>query len=148
MYGDPSPWQAQSSSNFTLLSFLNTTKYPPSLLYLLMTLGPAIFLLPFLERWRGWLADALIVFGRVPLFYYVLHILLAHGLAVVTAILLGYDPSFMFGNSPPWEWPEGFGFSLPVVYAIWAGIVVGLYPLCRWFAAVKRRSRSPWLSYL
>jgi uncharacterized membrane protein len=148
VYGDPSPWEVQSSSLYSLLSILNTTKYPPSLLYLLMTLGPAIVLLPLLERWRGWLAEALIVFGRVPLFYYVLHILVAHALAVLAAVLLGYDPGFMFANNPPWKWPGEYGFTLPVVYGVWIGVVVGLYPLCRWFAAVKRRSRSGWLSYL
>jgi len=148
VYGDPSPWQVQSTQLDTLLSFLNTTKYPPSLLYLLMTLGPAILALPALERWHNWLSRALIVFGRVPLFYYILHILVAHALAVLAALLTGYDPSFMFANSPPWEWPAGYGFSLPVVYAVWLAVVVGLYPLCRWFAAVKRRTRSPWLSYL
>ena len=148
IYGDPSPWEIQSAPHLTVLSLLNTTKYPPSLLYILMTLGPAILLLPLLERWRGWLAQALIVFGRVPLFYYVLHIVVAHALAVVAAVGSGYDPWFMFANAPPWEWPEGYGFSLPVVYAVWIAVVACLYPLCRWFASVKRRSRSPWVSYL
>jgi len=148
IYGDPSLWEVQPSAHLTILSILNTTKYPPSLLYLLMTLGPAILLLPLLERWRGWLVQALIVFGRVPLFYYVLHIIVGHALAVLAALASGHDPWFMFANNPPWEWPEGFGFSLPVVFAIWIGVVVGLYPVCRWFAAVKRKSRSRWLSYL
>jgi hypothetical protein len=82
------------------------------------------------------------------MFYYILHIFLGHSLAIAAALLTGFDPTFMFANTPPWEWPEGYGFGLPVVYAIWLGIVAVLYPVCRWYARVKRRSRTVLLSYL
>jgi uncharacterized membrane protein len=148
IYGDPRQWNMQKDGVFTVLDFINCEKYPPSLLYLLMTLGPAIAVLPLLERARGWAAQFFTVFGRVPMFYYVIHIPLIHGLALLGASLTGYDTSIMFANVPPWEWPEGYGFSLPVVYAIWAGVVIALYPVCRWFAGVKKRRKDVWLSYL
>ncbi len=148
LYGDPFPWRTQTDGALTLISFINCVKYPPSLLYLLMTLGPAIALLPVLEHWKGELANFFVTFGRVPFFYYMLHIPLVHGLAVLAAMLTGYNPGFMFGNTPPWLWPQGYGFSLPVVYAVWISIVLLLYPLCHWFAGVKRRRKDAWLSYL
>jgi uncharacterized membrane protein len=145
-YGDPAPWSDQGSAGRTLLSFLNTTKYPPSLQFLLMTLGPAIALLPLLERLRGPLARAVTVFGRVPLFFYVLHLFLIHALALAVGTLAGYDPrSFL----RVWLFlPDDWGYGLPVVYLVWAGVVLALYPACRWFAGVKARRRDAWLSYL
>ena len=154
-YGDPAPWSAQRSPVYTLLSFLNTTKYPPSLLFLLMTLGPALLLLAWLDR-RGMRATGpLVVFGRVPLFYFVLHFYLAH-LAVVVLSVVTYGTAawgFVFGPVPsmggPKElFPAGFGWSLGVAYLVWAVVVVGLYPVCRWFAGVKARRRDWWLGYL
>ena len=145
-YGDPAPWSVQESTGRTLLSFLNTTKYPPSLQFLLMTLGPSIALLPLLERLRGPLARGVTVFGRVPLFFYVLHLFLIHLVALVVGTLAGYDPrSFL----RVWLYlPDGWGYGLPVVYLVWAGVVLALYPACRWFAGVKARRREAWLSYL
>jgi uncharacterized membrane protein len=151
VYGDPHPWTEQSSPLWTLLSFLNCTKYPPSLLYLLMTLGPALMTLAICDRPLGSLAAPVITFGRVPLFFYLLHIPLIHG----GAVLLDY---VRFGWSPlaaagPWEVrpgeiPAAYGVSLQMVYLIWIGVVLILYLPCRWFAAVKARRRSVWLSYL
>jgi uncharacterized membrane protein len=152
VYGDPRPWAIQQSGPaWTALSFLNCTKYPPSLLYLLMTLGPAILALAAFDRPLGPLARPIIAFGRVPLFFYLLHIPLIHG----SAALLDY---IRFGWSPlaaggPWEVQPGmvpatYGVSLPVVYLIWVGVLLVLYLPCRWFAAVKRRRRDTWLSYL
>jgi uncharacterized membrane protein len=146
IYGDPSRWSVQSSPLFTLLSFLNTTKYPPSLLFLLMTLGPSIMLLVPFERWTGAVARFFIVYGRVPLFFYVLHLFLIHAAAVLVAGATGFGAHALMR-----EWmviPEGWGFSLPVVYLIWAAVVLALYPVCRWFAGVKARRREAWLSYL
>lgn len=148
LYGDPRTWGTQKDAIFTFLDFINCEKYPPSLLYLMMTLGPAIALLPLLERARGWMAQFFTVFGRVPMFYYIIHIPLIHALAIVAALLTGYDSAFMFANVPPWEWPEGYGFGLAIVYAVWVGVVVALYPVCKWFAGVKRRRKEAWLSYL
>ncbi len=141
LYGDPHPWTLQKNALFTFLSFLNCEKYPPSLCYLLMTLGPALLLLWAFEHARGKVAQVFVVFGRVPLFYYVLHLALIHSLAGVFArIRLGHFPA------------EGedvaLGFPLSSVYLAWLGVVLGLYPLCRWFAGVKSRSKAAWLSYL
>jgi uncharacterized membrane protein len=146
VYGDPAPWTVREAAGRTVLSFLNTTKYPPSLQFLLMTLGPAIAVLPLFERFTGPVARALIVFGRVPLFFYVLHLYLIHALALTVGTLAGFDPrSFLH------IWlknPDGWGYGLPVVYLVWVGVVLALYPACRWFAGVKARRRDAWLSYV
>lgn len=143
-YGDPHPWQIEKNGVFTALGWLNKTKYPPSLQYLLMTLGPAILLLSALpDRITRPVGRVFVTFGRVPLFYYLLHVPLIHGLS----LLVGY---FRYGaqifslERPPDDW----GYGLPVVYAVWIGVVIALYPACRWFSEVKRRHRSVWLSYL
>ena len=151
IYGDPNRWSVQKSGLFTVLSFLNTTKYPPSLLFLLMTLGPALILLSAIDaRTPGTLRPALII-GKVPLFYYVLHFTLIHLLAVATCYVRYGTAHWMF-ESPdlghyPFTPPPGWGFSLPVVYLVWAIVVTTMYPLCRWYAGVKQRRNSPWLSY-
>lgn len=148
LYGDPHPWSVQNSLLNTFFSFIDTHKYPPSLLYLLMTIGPAIAVLPLLERWRGRSAQFFIVFGRVPLFYYVLHLYLIHILALVAASFTVGDMGFLFSNLP-WEtWPASYGFGLGIVYLVWVAVILLLYIPCRWFADVKRRRREPWLSYL
>jgi uncharacterized membrane protein len=145
LYGDPLPWTRGSSFWMSVFSFLSCHKYPPSLLYLLMTLGPAILALAALDRVHPSQGNLFLVFGRVPLFYYVVHLYLIHlaaGLAFLPrfgAAAFHVDP-----DSPP----AGFGVSLGLIYLIWAGAVFALYPLCRWFAAVKKAGRSPWLSYL
>jgi uncharacterized membrane protein len=148
LYGDPHPWVVQGNVLNTILSFLDTHKYPPSLLYIMMTLGPAIAVLPLFERWKGRLAVFLTVFGRVPLFFYVLHIPLIHLLAVGGAMVQGLNPSFLFSNDFPGMWTASYGFSLPVVYLAWIGVILALYLPCRWFAGVKRRRKDVWLSYL
>jgi uncharacterized membrane protein len=146
LYGDPSPWSPQASPGRTLLSFLDTTKYPPSLLFLLMTLGPAILALSLLERVTGPAARLFTTIGRVPLFYYVLHLYLIHAAALAVGTLAGFAPGAFLRT---WlSLPEGWGYPLPVVYLVWAGVVLALYPACRWFAAVKARRRDAWLSYL
>ena len=145
LYGDPRPWAVQQSPLYTFFSFINCEKYPPSLLYLLMTLGPAIALLPLLERWPGALARFVTTFGRVPLFYYLLHIFLLHLLAVVFNIArYGRRIGEVFANGLP---PD-YGFNLLIVYAVWLGAILVLYPPCRWWARLKARRRSAWLSYL
>ncbi|MFN0156727.1 MAG: DUF1624 domain-containing protein [Bacteroidota bacterium] len=148
VYGDPNLWTSQRDLLFTIFSFIDTVKYPPSLLYLMMTLGPAIASLALLERVKGRVAEFFIVFGRVPFFYYVLHLPLIHGLAYIAAMITDHDPSFMTANVPPWEWPGEYGFDLPVVYLVWVAVILMLYPACRWYAGLKRRNKSPLLSYL
>jgi uncharacterized membrane protein len=154
-YGDPAPWSAQTSATFTVLSFLNTTKYPPSLAFLLMTLGPLLLALAWLDRSPSRPSNPLVVFGRVPLFYFVTHFFAAHAAAVVLA-LLQYGRAalgFVFHPVPsmggPRElFPPGFGYDLWVVYLAWALIVLALYPACRWFARIKATRHDWWLSYL
>lgn len=155
VYGDPSPWSWQSSATVTILSFLNTTKYPPSLAFLLMTLGPALMLLAWWERVSFSRGHPLIVFGRVPLLYFVAHFYLAHALAVMLAAAVHGSAAwrFMFQpvpsmGGPAASFPPGFGYDLWVTYVAWIVVVVALYPACRWFAGVKQRHPSGWLSYL
>jgi len=155
MYGDPAPWTAQRTAAYTLFSFLNCTKYPPSLDFLLMTLGPALLLLAYLDRLPFSAANPLLVLGRVPLFFFVLHFYAAHAAAALMAWVRYGHAAFAFLSVPmpsfggPNErFPARFGYDLWVVYVAWVLIVVGLYPLCRWFAGVKSRRRDWWLSYL
>lgn len=148
LYGNPTAWALQGGSLGSILSFVNCEKYPPSLLFLLMTLGPAITLLPFLEDVRGGLARTLITIGRVPLFYYVLHVPLIHFVAVLVALATGSDTAWLFGGFPILSKPDGYGVGLPAVYLLWLVIVVALVPLCRWFSGVKQRRNDWWLSYL
>ncbi|HKR97507.1 MAG TPA: heparan-alpha-glucosaminide N-acetyltransferase domain-containing protein [Candidatus Angelobacter sp.] len=149
LYGDPFPWH-HGARMPALLAFLNTTKYPASLNFLLMTLGPAITLVPLLQRANGVLARMITVFGRVPFFYYVLHIPLIHLLALlVSRIRFGAVDPWLFtnhpmGNPPP---PSGYVWSLPLLYLIWAITIAVLYFPCKWFAAVKAARRSSWLQY-
>lgn len=150
-YGDPFPWSAQRSTAFSVLSFVNTTKYPPSLIFLLMTLGPAVLFLCAMEYGTPhWLRPAL-VFGKVPMFYYLLHIPLIHLLAVAVCYARYGHVYWMF-QSPgirdfPVTPPPGWGYSLPFVYLLWIIVVVALYPLCRWFAGVRQCRTDAWLSY-
>jgi uncharacterized membrane protein len=154
-YGDPVPWTHQKSALFIVLSFLNCTKYPGSLDFLLMTLGPALLVLAWFDRLTFKPANPLVVFGRVPMFYFVLHFYLIHVLAMLGA-WLRYGSStarFIFNPLPsmggPRElFPANFGYSLWVVYGVWLLVVVLLYPVCLWFANVKSTRRDWWLSYL
>jgi uncharacterized membrane protein len=151
IYGDPHPWSVQKNGLYTLMSFLNCAKYPPSLLYLLMTIGPALIVLSLFDRDLGGFSRPILTFGRVPLFFYLLHLPLIHILAVLLAYLrYGYAGGVWLG--PPWpgtiaSYPPNYGYSLWVVYALWLLVILLLYPLCRWFAEVKQRRRDPWLSY-
>ena len=152
IYGDPFPWTAQKSAIFTALSFLNTTKYPPSLLFLLMTLGPALLFLWAVDGGTPQFLRPAVVIGKVPLFYYVLHIPLIHLLALLVCYARYGQVHWMFESPSPGSFPitppPGWGFSLQIVSLIWAAVVLALYPLCRWFAAVKQRRNDAWLSYL
>jgi len=151
VYGDPSRWIPLTTTVFTALSFLNVTKYPPSLLFLLMTLGPALIFLWAVDRGTSRLLGPALVIGKVPLFYYVLHFFLIHLLAVITCYARYGSAHWMF-ESPdlghyPFSAPPGWGYSLPVVYLVWALVVIAMYPLCRWFAGIKQRRGNVWLSY-
>jgi uncharacterized membrane protein len=145
-YGDPQRWVHSPDLVRSLLSFLNVEKYPPSLLYLLFTLGAAALLLAKFENVQGKWAEVLQTFGRVPLFFYVLHILLAHGAAGLIAMAMGYGTRVL--NAIFLTLPPDWGFDLPVIYLGWILLLVTLYPACRWFAGVKQRRRDWWLAYL
>ena len=153
VYGDPSRWSVQPTVLFTVFSFINTTKYPPSLLYLLMTLGPALVALALFEAGgagqAGAARGALVTFGRVPLFFYLWQWVLAHTAAIVANIIAARSIAYLFLMPPAiFNLPSGYGFRLWVVYLCWACIIAIEYPLCLWFAGVKRRRRDWWLSYL
>ena len=152
VYGDPAHWSTQKNAVYTLLSFINTTKYPPSLLYALMTLGPALLFLAYTERPLSNLTSKVIVFGRVPMFYYLIHIPVIHGLAIIAAMLSGHSAGDMV-DLTTWVTAnpqlKGYGFSLPVVYIVWIVVIVVLYPISRRFDQYKRanQAKQRWLSY-
>jgi uncharacterized membrane protein len=148
LYGDPSPWTQQETWWRTALSFLDTTKYPASLLFLLMTIGPALALLPALDRWRGPLADAVRTLGRVPLFFWLLHVPLIHLVALGFSLVRYGEVIPWLVRNPPTPLPSGYGYGLPVVWAVTLAVVLMLYPLCVWFAGVKAQRKRWWLSYL
>jgi uncharacterized membrane protein len=145
-YGDPVSWVERERGLESLLAFIDCEKYPPSLAYLLMTLGPALLFLAF-ARSGSVLSNVLTSIGRVPLFFYVTHLFLLHALAVALVWLSGNDVSFLFGKAPL-EKPEGYGVSLAGVYLIAVGVVVALFPLGRRFSELKRRRSEWWWSYL
>jgi uncharacterized membrane protein len=152
LYGDPVPWTTQGTTAFTVLSFLNTNKYPPSLLFLLMTLGPALLILRGIDRTVPTWLRPMLVYGRVPFFYYFVHFGLIHVLAALTAKVRNGSMHYLF-ESPtlgryPFTPPPDWGFPLPVVYAIWIAVVIVLYWPCKRMAHLKATGRHPWLSYL
>ena len=155
VYGDPAPWSPQASPALTVMSFLNTTKYPPSLAFSLMTLGPALLILGMFEGISLARRNPLIVFGRVPLFYFILHFYAAHAAAVLMAAAVYGSAAWTFMwqpvpsmGGPQTAFPPDFGYDLWVTYVMWIVIVAGLYPLCAWFARLKEYRRDWWLSYL
>jgi uncharacterized membrane protein len=150
VYGDPRPWTTQATPLLTALSFINCTKQPPSLLFVLMTLGPAIACLAMIDRVgiRGPVGRALVTFGRVPLFYYLSQWYVIHGLAVLTGLARGVPVAWQFSAAALGPAPEGWALSLPGIYAAWAVVLAVLYLPCRWFAGVKARHPGGWLSYL
>jgi uncharacterized membrane protein len=140
VYGDPSPWEG------SVTSFLGTTKYPPSLLYILMTLGPAAIACAFVDRLYAPIRNALMTLGRAPLAFYLAHLYVIHAIAMSLGVAQGFaaehfETHYRF-------FPQGFGVGLLGVYVIWIAVVVALYPLCRWVAAVKARRKDWWLSYV
>jgi uncharacterized membrane protein len=147
LYGDPAPWVSYDSLLATVLSFINCEKYPPSLLYVAMTLGPALLLLAAFDGVRGRVADVITTYGRVPFFYYIAHIFLLHALAVLFSWLIIGEMAWLFRPFPGSR-PSGYGLGLPGIYLVWLGVIAALYPLCRWFAALKRRRSEWWWTYL
>ncbi len=153
IYGDPLRWSHQASPVFTVLSFLNVTKYPPSLDFLLMTLGPALIAMAWLEQFHFRFTNPLMVFGRVPFFYYGAHLLLAHLIEIgMNFVRYGAKPFLLMAppsmGSPSALFPGDYGFPLWTVYAVWVVVLLLLYPACLWFARLKQRRHDGWLTYL
>jgi uncharacterized membrane protein len=147
VYGDPSEWHHQKNSIFTILSFLNTTKYPASLLFLSMTLGPALIFLSLFERAKGKWSEIVSVYGRVPFFYFLVHFLVIHLICMILFFVNGHSLSeantgFLHFKSP------NDGLPLGVVYLIWMAVVVGMFPLCKRYDRLKSSHKKWWLSYL
>ena len=150
-YGDPHPWAQQPAFSFTILSFINVTKYPPSLFYALLMLGPAILFLAIAEKRTPRFLKPVIHIGRVPMFFYLLHIYLLHLIALFAAPLAGHAWTDMLLTNWPWLQPQlkGYGFSLGIVYLVWITVILLLYPLCKWYDKYKTSHKEKWwLSYL
>ena len=150
VYGDPSRWSSQPrGALYTIFSFLNTTKYPPSLLFLCMTIGPILILLSACEQWQNKFTSILNVFGRVPMFYYILHFYIIHTMVVIVFYMQGYGAKDIVTPDVPFLFrPPTFGYPLPVLYLIWLIVVLILYPLCKWYDKYKNTHHQWWLKYL
>lgn len=147
VFGDPQPWSSDSSNTAaTVMSFLGTSKYPPSLLFILMTLGPAAIACAYVERLYAPIRNALATLGRAPLAFYIAHLYLIHGVAILLGVTQGFAAQQLLTHYR--FFPTGFGVSLTGVYLIWIVVVAVLYPLCRWVAALKARRQDWWLSYV
>lgn len=152
IYGDPVDWSVQRNAFYTVLSFINVNKYPPSLLFLCVMLGPALLLLAFVEAIKNRFTDSLVVFGRTAFFYYILHIYIIHIAAAICFFARGH--SFEDAKNVGQQFPfmfvaPGEGYGLGVVYVVWALVVIGLYPLCKWYDRYKTSHPNKWwLSYL
>ena len=150
-YGDLVPWSQQKNITYTILSFLNVTKYPPSLAFLLITLGPSMLFLYVTDNFKNKLTNFFVVFGRVPLFYYFLHILILHLTAILGLVIIGGNWKDMILTNQIFESGRlaTYGYSLWVVYIVWICIILLLYPLCKWYMKYKGNNRNKWwLSYL
>ncbi len=147
VYGDPSQWSSQRNFVTTILSFLNVTKYPPSLLFLSMTLGPGLILLSLLERKKGKWAEIISVYGRVPFFYFLLHFFVIHFICMILFFINGHSLSEANTGLLHFR-PADFGYSLGTVYLIWVAVVISLYPVCKKYDRLKSSHKNWWLSYL
>jgi uncharacterized membrane protein len=149
-YGDPVPMSQQPrGSVFTFLSFLNVNKYPPSLAFLSMTIGPAMIVLALLENVQNKITGFFRAYGRVPMFYYILHFYIIHTIAIIVFFAQGFSTSEIVTKNNPFLFkPPGFGFGLEGVYAIWLFVFLVLYPLCKKYDRYKSTHKQWWLSYI
>jgi uncharacterized membrane protein len=152
LYGDPVDWRPQKNGLYSTLSFLNVNKYPPSLMYMCITIGPALLVLAFIENSRNWFTHVMGMYGRVAFFYYILHIYLVHLLSAMAFFMRGHslEEASKTGNVFPFYFlTPGEGYGLAVVYLVWLLVVVLLYPLCKWYDKYKSSHKEKWwLSYL
>ena len=147
-YGESEQWRQYPSILFSLMSFINTTKYPPSLLYLLMTIGPSFIFLSLTETLTHKIATFFIVFGRVPFFFYLLHLYLLHLVAFIATLFSYSWKETTQSLTTMSEFPTGYGFSLMIVYLIWIATILILYPICKWYNNYKSTHKNWWLSYI
>jgi uncharacterized membrane protein len=147
VYGDLFPWTEQKTTTATVLSFFNVTKYPPSLLYICMTVGPALIVLAWIEKTRKKWMNVTVIYGRVPMFYYLLHFFVIHLLCTIAFFATGHNMSEAASGLMMFR-PNEFGFPLAIVYLIWIAVVAGLYPLCKWYGKYRATHDYWWLSYL
>ncbi len=149
-YGDPAPWSVQPrGSIYTFLSFLNVNKYPPSLMYVCMTLGPGILFLAFIEKVQNRFTVVMNMYGRVPMFYYVIHLYVIHVIGIIVFFAQGFSTKDIVSPGIPFRFkPNGIGFGLWSIYAIWLIVVLILYPLCKKYSQYKRTHTQWWLSYM
>jgi hypothetical protein len=149
IYGDPSPWAVQKNTLFTFMSFVNISKYPPSLLFTCLTLGTGMITLALTETATCRFSSFLKIYGSVPFFYYILHFYLIRVLSVILFFAQGYSAAqIVTPNAPFLFLPPDGGFHLVIVYAIWLGIILALYYPCKWFSAYRKTNQQWWLSYL
>ncbi len=153
IYGDPAAWSIQKNGLYTFFSFMKVTKYPPSLLYLCITIGPALLLLSFIDRIKNGFTNIMLVFGRTAFFYYIIHLYLIHLLAVIAFFIRGnhtvQDAIDSMQRVPFLFVMPGEGVGLALVYAVWAGVIITLYPLCKWYDKYKTSHKEKWwMSYL
>ncbi|MBT5186191.1 MAG: DUF1624 domain-containing protein [Kordiimonadaceae bacterium] len=147
IYGDPNPWQVQEYGALaTFFDFMNVSKYPASLLYILATLGVMALVCSQADKLKGWLKDTLVMFGRVPFAFYVLHLYLIHAMAVLLGMGQGFEFNQMMHFFP--FYPEGYGVGLVEVYVGWVLVIAILYPFCKWVAKIKSTRKDWWLSYV
>ena len=148
-YGDPSHWSQEKNGLYTFLSFIKASKYPPSLLYLCMTIGPSIIVLSLIETAQNKVTGVLSMYGRVPFFYYILHFFLIRVICVILFFATGHTAKDIIDTNTPFLFrPQHFGFSLPIVYILWLLVVIALYKPCKWFDDYRKNNRQWWLSYL
>jgi hypothetical protein len=145
-YGDPVPWTTQKNGLYTFLSFMNVNKYPPSLMYMCILIGPALIFLAFAEHIKGRIASDIIIFGRVPFFYYVVHFYIIHAFSFIAMMLSGLPAKEVWVINFPFRPP--FGYGLPVVYLVWILVVMIMYLLCKKYNQYKNTHHYWWLSYL
>lgn len=148
-YGDPHPWATQKNALYSFFSFLNVHKYPPSLMYMCVTMGPAMIFLALIEKVQNRLTDIFNIFGRVPMFYYILHLYLIHILCTIMFFVEGHGMKDAYSNQVPFGFrPAAFGYNLWIVYAVWLFVIIVLYPLCKRYDRYKSTHKHWWLSYL
>ena len=151
MYGDPHAWSVQKNGFFTMLSFIKVHKYPPSLMFMSVTIGVAFLFLAFIEKYKNRITDTFQIYGRTALFYYAVHWYVLHVVSLICFLLRGHtmEEGTQFVQMPFRYLVPGEGYSLPVVYIVWLSVVIFMYPLCKWYDAYKQAHKEKWwLSYL